>query len=76
MFSELVRMPKTNAGRYFKGEDIRVIKERITSFGSSAIITDDTCWFIVYWDYEAQSYIVTDCSRNVSFVKKLWSEIV
>lgn len=76
MMSELIPIPKTKAGQYYKLGDITVIRERLTSYGSQAIVKRATCYVVIMWDNEALSYILSDCDNNFSFAQKLWEEIV
>lgn len=76
MLSELITIPKTRAGQYIKGNDITVIKERLTSYGSMAIVKDDECYLIIYWDQVSTSFIFSDCGNNIRFLNTLWEEII
>ncbi len=74
--SELIPIPKTRAGQYIRGNDITVIKERLTSYGSMAIVKSDNCYFVIYWDYDTMSFIFSDCGKNIRFLNVLWEEII
>lgn len=76
MLNQLIPIPKTRAGQYFKLGDITVIKERLTSYGSQALVKRFDCYVVVYWDNEAMSYILSDCDDNMSFAQKLWEEVI
>jgi len=76
MLNEIINKPKTKAGQYEYHENQRVIKERITSFGSSAIVERLQGYIIIYWDIEANSYALSYCGFNMRILKSLWEEIV
>lgn len=76
MLSELIPIPKTRAGQYIKGDDVTVIKERLTSYGSMAIIKSDNCYLVIYWDSDTTTFIFSDCGHNTRFLNTLWEEII
>ncbi len=80
MLSELIPIPKTKAGQYYKEKRIAILRERLTSYGSQALVKflskTYPCYIIVYWDTEAESFIITDCNQNMTFANRLWEEIV
>lgn len=76
MLDGLITIPKTRAGQYIKGDSIRVIKERLTSYGSMALVNSNNCYLIIYWDLNSLSFLFTDCGRNIRFINTMWEEIV
>jgi len=76
MLSGLIPIPKTRAGQYIRGNEVRVIKERITSYGSMAIIINDGCYLIIYYDTNSTSFIFSDCGHNTKFINMLWEEMI
>lgn len=76
MLNELINRPKTKAGQYQYKNDTKVVKERLTSYGSSAILRMNNYYIIVYWDSEAKVYALSYCGTNVSMLNRMWNEIV
>ncbi len=71
-----IPIPKTRAGQFFKEEDQTVIRERLTSYGSMAIVRLLRKYIVVYHDFDAKSICFTNCGINVRLMNSLWCEIV
>lgn len=76
MMSGLIPVPKTRAGQYLRRDDNKVIRERLTSYGSQAYVIVDMDIIIVYWDKREKLHMTTNCGLNTTFAYALWSEIV
>ncbi len=72
-FNNELPIPKTRAGQLFKGmDDTKIIKERLTSYGSMAIISVKDCFTIVKYDYFAGVYGFIVCHQNVFRIIDSW----
>ena len=76
MLDGWIYQPKKRAGQFFKAERQIVIKERLTSYGSQALVRIGNKFIIVYWDCSDKRTIFTDCHQNIRIAHKLWREIV
>lgn len=73
-----IPLPKTKAGHFkLPHWNSTVIREKLTSYGSSAIIRTSVCnYHIIFWDITEKITIFTNCYNNLPFLYRLWNEII
>jgi len=64
--------PTTKAGQFLKEEDGKLIKERLTSYGSIALINLVNNFVIVYYYESVRKHYFITCGNNTTLINKLW----
>jgi len=77
MLSNLTNLPKTNAGQLFRNYDgVKIIKERLTSYGSIAIIKFNGSYVVIKYDYNAKVYGFIVCGLDITKITNKWNDSV
>lgn len=76
MLDNIIPLPKTKAGLFFRNEKHRVVRERLTSYGSIAIIISNNNFIITAWFSDNRSYKFINCGYDVKLINELWRDLI
>jgi len=67
---------KTKAGQFLNQEGGKLIRERLTMYGSQAVISLDNMFVVVYHCYFLSLYLHTVPLLDKRLIRHFWSNIV
>lgn len=76
MKNEIILLPKTRAGKHLRNSCFEILRERLTTYGSQAVVKLGHNLIIVYWHNHINRFVVIPCGINYYLAHRLWSEVV